>query len=142
MGFLLLCLLASPSYQGRPVPSLIVEIPVMAEVDSLADHTGLVAFTAPSCAPCRQMTAAWQALGARTVDFYKEHAAATRFHITHLPTTIAVEHGRETGRLVGTASQARLRELLSTAARLKAPADTVGGRDLPCWSNLLKGLIP
>jgi thioredoxin 1 len=107
-------------------------IPVDDQSFEPAVHGGpsrvLLDFTAERCAPCRALlpivTRVAESSGDRLrvlkVDVDESPALAIRFGIRGIPTLVVLDDGRETGRLVGSATEARVRALIGAGGELPA----------------------
>jgi thioredoxin 1 len=79
----------------------------------------LLDFTAERCAPCRallpivtRIAESDRALRVLKIDVDASPALATRFGIRGIPTLVVLDGGREVRRHLGSASEARVRELV------------------------------
>lgn len=104
----------------------------------------LLAFSLPTCGPCRAMAPTVRRLAAegvsvRRVDGSREPEVAQRFRVSRYPTFVAVVDGQEVGRVVGATSYEALRELAGGGAP-RSPAlapqqVTAGGRTFAATSG-------
>jgi thiol-disulfide isomerase/thioredoxin len=83
-----------------------------------ADDTVLVEFSAPWCAPCRQMAPMIQQLETeghpiRVVDAERDAQLAKTHHVQALPCFVMLVAGREVDREVGATTRQRLLEMLA-----------------------------
>lgn len=94
---------------GQPVPALSPPLP--------ARGSALVHFTSPTCAPCRAMRPAIQALEAEgapifEVDVSRDLEIALAWKVMATPTTVAVKDGRIASVLLGIARKDQLEQML------------------------------
>lgn len=130
LGLMLATSLVAP---GRPAtatvegPSATTAVSTLPELTAaLAAHQGktLLVFSAPWCPSCRsyapEVEAAARTLGAGTpifkVDTDKAPDVAAHYGVKYLPTSVIVEHGKETSRFVGSKSSQELLQLLQGGA--------------------------
>ena len=86
----------------------------------IAQGKSLVDFWATWCGPCRMLAPAIEELGAKyegkvnicKVDVDAQPQLAARFGVMSIPTVIAFDNGKETGKLVGLRPAAELEALL------------------------------
>jgi thiol-disulfide isomerase/thioredoxin len=91
------------------------------------EETVLLDFYSDHCPPCRAMQPAVQQLAARgypirKVNVEREPALAAQFGVPGVPCFVMLANGREVDRVVGSASQGRLEQMLAKA-RTRRPAD-------------------
>ena len=87
----------------------------------LGDGVVLVDFWAPWCVPCERLSPVVEALaremegrlGVAALDVDANPIAASRHAVLSLPTLILFREGQEVARLTGTASEKKLRRMLS-----------------------------
>lgn len=86
----------------------------------ISQGKSLVDFWASWCGPCRMLAPVIEELGAKyegkanicKVDVDAQPRLAARFEVMSIPTVIAFENGKETGKLVGLRPAADLEALL------------------------------
>lgn len=129
----------------------IVQAAVMAcALGGAADgETVLLDFTATWCGPCRQMEPvvrrlAAQGIAVRQIDIDAQPALAERFGVSSVPCFVMLTNGRESGRLVGTATYEQLVDLYRRGATDVAKIATTtrgpGGVDQAIRDTLIQSL--
>jgi thiol-disulfide isomerase/thioredoxin len=97
---------------------------------ALAQEIVLYDFYSPSCAPCRRMepavaqlmTAGYPVRKVNIMGSAEEQAIASQFQVTKVPSFVMVVDGRETERVTGATSYARLEQIVQRAAKTNQPA--------------------
>jgi len=87
-----------------------------------AQHSLLLDFSSPGCAPCQKISQALPAflselqdvnVSAFEVDVVSEPAIASKFFVLGVPTLILFKAGREVGRFNSLPKPAKIKQLLS-----------------------------
>ncbi|MCG8449763.1 MAG: trypsin-like peptidase domain-containing protein [Pirellulales bacterium] len=92
-------------------------VTLVCDVSSTMAETVLLDFNSALCGPCRQMRPVVRQLAAagykvRDVDIDREPQLAAKFGVSQVPTFLVLVDGRETNRVVGLTSFARLQQML------------------------------
>jgi thioredoxin-like negative regulator of GroEL len=115
VGVQALLVLLGRRVRGRSVPEL---EPFLSEAQRKRPRL-LVYFWSPTCARCRPMSKALEALGSDAVvkvNVMEALALAQAFHVMGTPSLAIVDAGTVSDVLVGARSEAQLRALLDPAA--------------------------
>lgn len=103
---------------GKPVPELVPElVPFLNETQKQASRL-LVYFWSPTCAVCRPMSKAIDAIGSDSivkVNVMEAMPLAQAFHVMGTPSVAVVEGGVVKALQVGARSEAQLRGLLQSS---------------------------
>lgn len=97
----------------------------------MASKRLLLSFQSPTCGPCHRLSKVLDTIGLSSkgielqlVDVTQDQTRTQQYHVTSVPTLIAVREGRVIGQQVGFAGRAYVETLLEELCNEAAPSST------------------